>query len=250
MTLKVDKNNIYVIGNRRKHGLSEYIHDFMENDFSIFVRAKIKKENLVPNKDAFMFSRNGQHSGLSVYIDDMGQLCVRFCYWLHNGVLGSEIKNIDFMLQKEIEAEFNEYAVTCDNIKKVFYFYVNGVNVGVIDYDKQTKCNYSESFIWLGCGSMIMEEDWRNIGEFEYDLIFGLDKKLEIDVITDIAKNYEVKYISEDPNFNLPVLNDAMPYKDNFKIFTNFKNKTAYKIWNMVTNGNQFQFYIENNMYF
>jgi hypothetical protein len=103
--------------------------------------------------------------------------------------------------------------------------------------------------MWLGCGNMVTEnEDHKNVGEYEHDLFFCLDKNISLDDIKDLKKNYRTKYVGD--YFGFPVLNNKTPHKDNIYFFLNFDQKTDYKIWNLCFNGCYANFYIENNTMF
>ena len=77
------------------------------------------------------------------------------------------------------ESDMNEYIVKCDSINSKMEIFFNGESTGIIDYTDIKKITYIESIIWLGCGSMITDDIYKNIGSFEYDLVFALDIQID-----------------------------------------------------------------------
>jgi hypothetical protein len=233
-----------------RYETSKRIDDFMEKSFTIFVSVKIIKESIMTKNPSYFFARNGRHCGLSAILDDDGNIMVQLNYWFFD--LNEELicKNVTYTLPIELENEFNEYSVICDDDNSTINLYVNGNYVSFIEYSDLKKLPYTDSLIWLGCGNMITDDIYKNIGSFEYKLLFALNKKLNIADISDAYNNYESKYLETDTFNGLPILNKHIPHKDKYKIFCDFKNSSEYKIWDMTGIGNYFQFYIENNIYF
>ena len=109
-----------------------------------------------------------------------------------------------------------------------------------------TKESYKGTFVWVGCGSVFIDEKYQNFGEFEYDMMFGLSKNLDLEDISYLKKNYEIHTnIIGDV---LPVFNKSVPNRKELHFFFDFKNETKYKIWNIAFNGHYLQSYIENNI--
>jgi hypothetical protein len=250
MSFKVDKDNIYCIVPFSRYKTSTPIDDFMENDFTIFIKAKIIKESLLKGKFSYFFARNGMHSGLHATLDGENNIQITLTYWFEfndNKIM----KQCIFNIPSNIENNFNEYIIKCDTNNSIMELFFNGEIVGVIDYDNMKKQSYLESIIWFGCGNMMSESDeHRNDGSFEYELVFALDKSIDLLEINDVINNYESNYLDTFSYNNLPVLNEHMPNNSNYKIFLNFKNYTKYKIWDMTGNGNHTQLFMKNNLYF
>ena len=248
MSLNVNKDNIYFISPFSKYGGHDSIDTFMEKGFTISTRIKINKENLPTQMDAFMFARNGKHSGILVYLDVNNKLEVRFCYWFTDENGNDVLKKIVYYLPEELEDKFNDYYITDDHTNKMMSFYLNGNKIGDIDYINLKKCDYTGAFIWLGCGNMLNDDQFNGIGDFEYEYIYCLDKELKFHDVMEINKNYKTKYLKFDPENSLPILNEDIKDRENFRIFCDFDYKNMYKVWNMADGINFFQFYIDNNM--
>lgn len=246
MSLKVNKENIYYVTPFSKYGTHNPIDTFMEKDFTISTRLKINKENIPLQLDTYMFARNGKHSGILTHLDVNNRLEVRLCYWFTDENGNDILKKVIHYLPEELEDQFNDYIVTADDTNKTMSFYFNGDKVGDIDYENLTKCDYTGAFIWLGCGNMFNDDQFKGIGDFEYEYLYCLDKELKFNEIIEINKNYKTKYLNFDNG--LPVLNDEIKYKENFKLFCDFDYKNNYKVWNMSKGANFFQFYMDNNM--
>jgi hypothetical protein len=92
-------------------------------------------------------------------------------------------------------------------------------------------------------------EEHRHIGDFDYQLSFLLNKKIQISKINHIAKNYKKFYTIEIFD-GVRKIKDDFELKDNFAFFCDFENYTKYKIWDMTFSGNYPQIYIEDNIYF
>jgi len=248
MSLNVSKDNIYLITNYTKYTENISIGNFMENDFSLFLRVKIIKW-LLTDKESFIFSRNGMHSGLSCYLDGANKIVIRFSYWFKNENNESIHKHIECILPEELEETFNDYTIICNMKNKNIKFYIFDKFIGEIEFNNLEKCDYSDAFFWLGCGSMIVEEEFKNIGSFVYKLLFGLDVALTYEKVIDIDQNKQ-KYIDISSEYNLPLIKSDLKLSNNFKMFFDFNYKNKYKVWNMVNASNFFQKYIENNIMF
>jgi hypothetical protein len=246
----VNKDNIFCILPVGRYETSKRIDDFMENDFTIFVSAKIIKESIMKENPSYFFARNGRHCGLSAILNDDGNVMIQLNYWFFDSNEEIISKNTTYTLPDDLENEFNEYTIICDDTNSIINLYINDNHVSFIEYKDMKKLPYTDSLIWLGCGNMITEDEYKNIGSFEYKLLFALNKKLKITDVVYAKNNYENKYLETDTFQGLPILSKDMPYKDKYKIFCDFKNSTQYKIWDMTGIGNYFQFYIENNIYF
>jgi predicted component of viral defense system (DUF524 family) len=112
--------------------------------------------------------------------------------------------------------------------------------------DKQS---YENGFYWLGCGSMIGPEEHRCIGDFEFDTLFLLNKKIEREEIDDILENYNGKY-STTVHADLKKFKSDFYLKKHFAFFCDFNQRNRYKVWDMSFNGNNPQVYLEGNIYF
>lgn len=249
MSLKVDKNNIYVIVPPKSDDITS-INKFMENDFTIFVRARIFPEELPYEQDCYIVARNGKHSGICVRKLLDNRILISFSYWINSLYRSneSEYKHITYILPKEWENEFNEYIMTCNNSAQSIYCYVNNEYKGTITYHYYQKEDYSNAFIWFGCGSMIVEPEFKSIGSFEYELAFFLNKNIDINDIYYMKNNYRdhIEFIFDE----LPTIKDSFMHKDSILFLSDFKHQTQYKLWNYAFNGVFPQLYIENNIYF
>lgn len=249
MSLRINSNNIYCISPYTKYN-NDNINDFMKNDFTISVRVKIYKENMKLMEDNYIFSRNGMHCGILVNLNSDNGIDIKFAYWFIDKNGNSVFKNIYYSMPLSYENEFNNYAVTCNDSNKLITFYFNDVKIGDINYLELIKYDYTNSFIWLGCGDMSANDvNYRFAGDFEYEYVYALDKELNINEILDINYNYKSK-LNYDSEYYLPILNTDIDNFTNFKIFTDFDYKCKYKLWNMADNHNFFQLYIENNIMF
>jgi len=248
MSLKTDKDNIYVIV--PPVDTLDSITNFMKENFTIFVRVKIIGDKLPFNEDSFIFSRNGKHSGICVRRMENNDLSVSFSYWFssNDGEDKNIYKNITFLLPNELKNEFNDYVMICDQERKIISCYINNINIGAITYSGLIKEDYSKSFIWFGCGSMIVENKYKGIGEFEFELSFALSDNININDIDHFKNTYMnyTKLLFDE----LPVFNSSLELKEKLIFFLDFDNKSKYKIWNYIFNGIFPQFYIENNIYF
>jgi hypothetical protein len=248
MSFKTDKNNVFFINTQNidNHGID--ISEFMEENFTIYVKCKYDKHRLPYNDPSYIVSRNGRHSGICVLKMDDNTMVVNYSYWFND--FNNEGKNIllQYIIPSSYDFVSNEYIMICNMDKKIIECYFNDINVGIIDFNDMTKHSYTDSFIWLGCASMMTDEKYRNIGNFDFDLFFGCDISLTIDEISNLKNNYTktLSYISDD----IPILNSKNQQYKNLKFLFNFKHKTEFKVWNLMFNGNNLQKYIENNILF
>ena len=129
-------------------------------------------------------------------------------------------------------------------------FYLNNKKVGDIDYNGYTKISYLKTFIWLGCGNMLADDEFKCTGDFEFKYIYGLDSELPIEKVIEINENYKNSYLNYNNDFNLPVLIKEIPNREHFKFFCDSEYRNKYKIWNMVDNSIFFQYYLKNNTFY
>ena len=253
MSLRVNKDNIFFVLPESRYSVSTRIDKHMDEDFSLFVKFKVFPELMEENKESFAIARNGMHSGISAYKDNLGIISIGFTYWFSKEVDGKTemySKQIFTGLLPEEINEFNEYTMVCDHfLERNIKCYKNGKLVGIIEFNDGEKIKYEHSFYWFGCGSMIGPEEHQHIGDFEFEMTFVLNKKLKIEEIQDFIDNYEKEYSHIVFN-DLRKLNYDYPYRNNFAFLCDFNHYNRYKVWDVSFSGNYPQFYIEKNIYF
>lgn len=263
MSLITNESNLYIFNPIGKYtdSISNWA-EFMEKDFTIFVRSKILIDKLKNGTEAFLFSRSGSHAGIYIQKEAESKLRIEFTYWFsqknikykENGEIYydepiSIHKKVVYYLSTEEQLKFNDYIMQCDHLNKKILCYINKNLVGEIDYSKLDKHSYTEQYMWLGCGNMVTQNiEHRYVGEFEYDLFFCLDKLMDLSTIYDIKDNYKQKYTNNYLDFL--ILNDDIPFKNNIYFFLDFTKQTMYKLWNISFNGHFPNLYIENNTTF
>ena len=249
MSLRVNRDEIYLVAPEGKYkNISHPWGAFMEKDFTIYTKVKILIDESNIGKDCFFLARNGQHSGMSAYIDQEKNVLVGFTYWFWENGETPVQKKLTHVLLPEVKDQFNEYVMICNHKEQEIYCYVNEELVGTIDYKGLDKCSYKEAYMWLGCGTMMMEEEYRNIGYFEYDLLICAKRQFTFKEIVALKDNYKKFYL--DYYSDYPILNPATPHREDIYFFIDFKNRTKYKLWNLAFNGCFLQLYIENNVMF
>jgi len=250
MSLRVDKDNIYFVLPESRYSVSNRIDKYMEEDFTLFIKTKIITDNLEIEKEAFLISRNGMHSGISVYKDAFDSICIAFTYWFKDKENKPAIKQVYYRLDETEVLESNEYMMICDNFTdRRIDCYVNRKLVGSILFEDMERQSYENGFYWLGCGSMIGPEEHRCIGEFDIDMVFLLNKKITMDEVIDLLDNYKTKY-THTVHKELKKLNKNFYLRENFGFFSDCSEHNRYKIWDISFNGNNPQLYFENNIYF
>jgi hypothetical protein len=263
MSLITNESNLYIFNPIGKYtdSVSNWAN-FMEEDFTIFLRSKILIDKLKSQKEVFLFSRSGNHAGISVQKEPNSYVRVEFAYWFsqknikykENGEVYydepiSIQKKVSYYLSPEEQSQFNDYVIQCDDSNNKILCYVNGNLIGEMDYNGLDKHSYVEQYMWLGCGNMVTPNiEHRYAGDFEYDLFFCLDKLIDLNIICDIKDNYKEKYTNNYLDFL--ILNDNIPFKNNIYFFLDFTEKSVYKLWNMAFNGHYPNLYIENNTTF
>lgn len=248
MSFKIDKNNIYFINPHSIDKFDTDISGFMEENFTLYVKCKYDKHRLPYNDPSYIVSRNGMHAGICVLKMNDNRMVINYSYWFIDSDKNAKNILLQYIIPSNFDFIHNEYIMICDMEKKNIQCYFNEINVGTIDFQNMEKNPYDDSFIWVGCASMMTEEKYRNIGDFDYELFFGSDSSLNYDEITEIKNNYDkvLSYISND----IPIISYNHYYHKHLKFLFNFKNKTEYKVWNLVFNGNNLQKYFENNILF
>lgn len=249
MSLKTTKDEIYLAtpGGKYQNIITPW-ETFMEEDFTLYTRAKVLIDDAEVGKDCFIIARNGQHAGISAYVDEEKNVLIGFTYWFwENGITPIQKKITHVLLPKD-KNQFNEYLMICNHKEQEIYCYINETLVGTIGYKGLDKCSYKETYLWLGCGTMMMEEEYRNIGSFEYNLLLCAGAQFTLQEIANLRDNYKKFYTKQYSDY--PILNAATPRREDIYFFTDFNHRTKYKIWNLAFNGCFFQFYIENNVMF
>ena len=250
MSLRINKDNIVFVLPESRYAVSQRIDTWMDEDFTLHVTAKIFPETLT-DRETFIFSRNGMHSGIGAFKDSYGNCNIVFTYWFKNTDGVAIPKQIIYLLKPEELNEFNEYTMICDHHnEKNIKCYLNGFEIGRIEYENDIKESYKNCFYWFGCGSMISAEEYNQIGDYEYKLAFVLNKTLDIVDAQDIIDTYYDKYSHIIFENNLRKLNYDHPLRDNFAFLCDFENYNRYKIWDISFSGNYPQFYIDKNIYF
>ena len=97
MSLRVGKEDVYFILPESRYSVSTRIDRYMEEDFTLYIKARCITESLEPEKESFLFSRNGMHSGISFYKDIFGEIFVTFTYWFKDkeGKPSNKIEYLD-----------------------------------------------------------------------------------------------------------------------------------------------------------
>ena len=215
MSLITSKDNIYLfVDNKKYHDQSvRDLFGFMDKSFTLYFRIKVIKE-LLTNNLSYAFSRNGKHSGLSFRKDD-DDIMVVFNYWIIDENGNEVYYEKNYKLNNDIDSDFNDYAMICNDENKTIKCYVNHTNVGTIEYDGLKKENYNNSFIWIGCGNLITDqEEHKHIGNFIFDMMIGLDISVSYNNISYLATNYE-KYIETRFKLDEKFLKKEAPLYDN-----------------------------------
>jgi len=248
MSLITNKDNVYFMAPFMNSEYGEDFSNFMEEDFTLYIKCKLIGNITEKNTPAYLFSRNGKHSGICLIKNDEDFVFVNFNYWLTDKSGESKDIIMTFILPESYVNKMNEYVMICNDEESRIDCYINNLKVGSLNYENMTRENYNKAFIWFGCGTMFTDEGHENIGNYEYDFVFGLDKKLTIDELHELKNSYlsNIKLIGD----NLPILDESTKFKKNIKFLIDFNNKTKYKIWNLAFNGHNPQLYIENNILF
>jgi hypothetical protein len=249
MSLRINKDNIFFILPEDRYSVSKKIDKYMSEDFTFYVKVKINHREMENDKEYFIFARNGMHSGISVYKDNDSFLHIVYSWWIIDEAGENQYKSVSQKIEKENNDDFHEVVMICDDVQKEIYCYLNSESVDTISYKKCERHKYENTFYWFGCGSMMCPEEHRHIGDFNFELSFLLNKKIDIVRVDYIVENYKELYTVEMFD-NLRKLKDNFYLKDNFAFFCDFNNSTKYKIWDMTFSGNYPQIYIENNIYF
>ncbi len=252
MSLRINKDSIFFILPEDRYSVSARIDGHMTNDFTLYLKVKVNHEFLEVQKENYMFSRNGMHSGISVFKDTNNECHAVYSWWILDKKSGKyEYTSVTHRIEKEDIDNLNEYVMICDNsVNNEIKCYFNSFLVGSISFKGTTKKQYEGAFYWFGCGSMICEEEHRQIGDFDFDTAFLLNKQIEMSEVDDIVKNYKSNEYTYELFDGLRKFHGHYPLKDNFAFFCNFNQCTRYKIWDMTFSGNYPQIYIEDNIYF
>ena len=248
MSLKINKDNIFLMN--PKNGYFDDINsdDSMANDFTIFVKVKINSD-VLKQTDSFIISRSGAHSGISALKDEYEFASyIQYSYWFWDNSTSSpklEVRQVHYKIEETDLDAFIELAMVHDSYERKILCYYGGNVVGELSYtNDELPALYNESPYWFGCGSMITDGEKQD-GEFEYELMFSIRKALDNDEIQHIIKNYKTEYCETIFEDNLIFKKDWELTKE-FAFFCDFEKINQYKIWNYAFNGNFPQLYVDN----
>lgn len=248
MSLKVNRDNIFFILPESRYAVSNRIDGFMEDDFTLHIGTKLFPE-LLDNKQKYFFARNGMHSGISAFKDDSENINITFTYWFNNNKNENIAKQLICKLDESEIDKFNEYTMICDHHQdRKIDCYINKLYVGSLFYESDERQSYEGAFYWFGCGSGTGAMEHRAYGDFEYNMAFLFNIKMDLKDIWDINDNYEsYSHIVFD---DMRKINYDYKFKKNLAFFCDFKHHNRYKVWDLSFGGNYPQFFIENNIFF
>lgn len=249
MSLRINKDNLYVMLPSNAYFAESKIDDSLDDDFTLFARVKLNIQSLTA-KESFIVSRNGMHSGISAFKNFLGKVYVQYTYWCKNPVQDMTFaKQVQYELHNTEALDFIEVYMANDQKNNKIGCFFNGNLVGSIVYDGLDRIKYENIPYWFGCGGMFGDESDRCVGDFEFDKVFAIKKKLYSVDIIDILKNYDTLYSSRVYE-TYKGFNKEWELTKYFAFFCDFNTVNRYKIWNYVFNGNFPQLYIDGNIYY
>lgn len=252
MSLKINKDNIFLM--HPKSGYFEDVNseDSMAKDFTLFVRVKINSD-VLKQTDSFIISRSGAHSGISALKDDYDFASyIQFAYWFWNNSTSTpklDVRQKFYKIDENDIDTFLDLALVHDSYERKMLCYYNGSVIDEITYtEDELPALYNESPYWFGCGSMLADKETQD-GEFEYELMFSVKRALNNDDIQHIINNYKTEYCET-------IFDDYLVFKkdwemsNDFTFFCDFEKMNRYKIWNYAFNGNFPQLYVDNLIHY
>lgn len=248
MSLKINKDNIFMMNPKNGYFDNTNVDDSMANDFTLFVKVKINPD-VLKQTDSFIISRSGAHSGISALKDAYEFASyIQYSYWFWNNSNSTpklDVKQHHYKIEESEFDSFLELALVHHTDERKILCYYNGKVVGELEYnDDELPALYDDSPYWFGCGSMLSTIDTQS-GEFEFDKVFSVRRALDNDEIQDIIKNYKTKYCETIFEDNL-IFKKEWEMTEDFTLFCDFENMSRYKIWNYAFNGNFPQLYVDN----
>lgn len=248
MSLKINKDNIFMMNPKNGYFDDNNSDDSMANDFTLFVRVKLNPDKL-SKTDKFIISRSGAHSGISALTDAYEFTSyIQYSYWIWDNNTSTPKLDVKQVHHKLEDTDFDSYmdlALIHSKEQRTIFCYHNGKIVGEITYkEDELPALYDNSPYWFGCGSMLLDGEKQD-GEYEYDLAFSVRTALDLDEIDDIVTNYKTKYCETIFEDNLIFKKDWELTKE-FTFFCDFEKISRYKIWNYAFTGNFPQLYVDN----
>jgi hypothetical protein len=252
MSLKINKDNIFLMHPKNGYFDDTNVDDSMANDFTLFVKVKINPD-VLKQADSFIISRSGAHSGISALKDAYEFASyIQYSYWFwdnSNTTPKLDVRQVHYKIEESEFDSFLELALVHHTDERKILCYYNGNVIGELTYnDDELPALYNDSPYWFGCGSMLSTSDTQ-AGEFEFDKVFSVRRALNNDEIQDIIKNYKTKYCET-------IFEDTLIFKkdwemtEDFTLFCDFENMSRYKIWNYAFNGNFPQLYVDNVIHY
>lgn len=218
--MRFDEDTFFFVKNRNKYDLALTPIDLLtSNDFTFVVKCKPDWDNIPHDSTTAIIAKNGKHIGILAKkftspIDGV-QHFIGLTGWTSVKGLDDEIAfDYDMIVDSDIE----EYIITFthDVKKKEITLSVNGEQVK--QKYRGTIADYSNSWVWVGCGcgfsDFPLEHQWQFIGDIDF---VGVYKK--------VLTKQDIDKITKDK-----ILTEATDRKHKPACVTNFSNRTPYKI--------------------
>ena len=218
--MRFEQDTFFFVKNRNKYDLALTPIDLLtSNDFTFVVKCKPDWDSIPDDSTTAVVAKNGKHIGILAKKftspADGVQYFIGLTGWTKVKGMDEEIAfDYDIIVDKDED----EYIIAfVHNVKdNEITMWVNGKEIK--QKYKGTIVDYSNAWIWIGCGcgfsDFPLEHQWQFIGDINFVGIYKktLDKK-DIDKIIDDK-----------------ILTEATDRKHKPACVTNFSNKTPYKI--------------------
>jgi hypothetical protein len=121
MSLKINKDNIFLMNPKNGYFDDSNSDDSVANDFTIFVKVKINSD-VLKQTDSFIISRSGAHSGISALKDEYEFASyIQYSYWFWDNSAASpklEVRQVHYKIEETDLDAFVELAMVHDSYER------------------------------------------------------------------------------------------------------------------------------------
>lgn len=218
--MKFNKETFFFIKNRNKYDLALTPIDLLtSNDFTFVVKCKPDWDAIPDNSTTAIIAKNGKHIGILAKKftspSDGVQYFIGLTGWTKVKEMDEEIAfDYDMVVDKDEE----EYIISFSHNarKKEIILTVNGIEIK--QKYRGEIIDYSNSWIWIGCGcgfsDFPKEHQWQFIGDVDFVGVYK--KQLSLETINKIIDD--------------KILTEATHRNNKPACVTDFKNRTPYKV--------------------
>jgi len=235
--IKLNGRDCYFVIPESKYGLSTIIPKYVtDDDFTFMVKCKpqwsmMKEGNW--SQEGGLVIKNGMHMGISCFVNG-GDRYFKGTLWLENRKGEKNCIEHHFLVSGEDKDK--EYFISFrHSIKEKKLVIGNYDHYKVTRYSAERPIDYSDSWLWIGAANAFKSCDEEHKHYFRGEISF-------VGVWGEYLSDSDIQNISENCG---NIKNMKKIQNDKTVLFSNFKTRTPYKVYDDSDNGNHVILYDE-----